>query len=304
MGFLNGLFANEPKSTTATASMPDWMTNAGQDLWKQASGTQKAFEGFGANPFASTSDATKTATGGFGDQYDWMTTGAGKSMLDNLFSRGPQSVSTQGTFDAGDIDKYMNPYVDKALQPALAQITKAADAARNRAKAGATAAGAFGDARHGIVDNGINLNEGQAIGDTASKFYMDAFNQAVGTKQADINRQIGADTTNAGFNQQDFQDKAGLLGQQNSMQSQILQQLFGVGQDADDRAAKSGTFDYNEFIRGQGSDQSQLGFLQQMLSSLASSQDRTTTSTEKGGAGPGWALLGGALSGLAGNAKI
>lgn len=293
--FFRDLFKNEPVRTGQTTSLPGWATAAGEDLWRRGSDAQKPFEGYGSNPYGGTSDDARTAFQGFRDQMNWMQ-GDGANFFKGLMDRDPMKVSTEGTFDAGDISKYMSPYVDNAMQPALAKISEAANAARGRVKSQATGAGSFGDARHGIAENAVNQNESQAIGDTASQFMQQAFNQAVATKQGDLGRKFQADQFNAGQDRQDIATKAGLMGQQQGMMNNLLGQLFQGGQYQDARDTQAGTFDYNEFLRGQGWDQQQIGFLSQLLGSLP--MNRTSTTTQEGGTGPGWGLAGGALAGL------
>lgn len=293
--WLGDLFKNEPVKGTQYSTLPDWATGAARDLWGDASGARKDFIGYGSNPYGSTSDDSRAAFQGIRDQLDWMR-GAGGDFFSGLINRTPQQISTKGTFDDGDISKYISPYVEGAMQPALAKISDAANAARNRVKAQATGAGSFGDARHGIAENAVNQNESQAIGDTASQFMQQAFREAVAAKQGDIARQLGVDQFNAQQGQQDIATKAGLFGQQQGMMNNILQQLLSGGQYQDSRATGAGTFDYNEFLRGQGWDQQQLGFLAQLLSGLP--MNRMSTTERSGGAGPGWGLLGGALGGL------
>lgn len=298
MSFLGGLFKNEPVKTETTSTLPAWASAAGQDVWGQATqAADKPFVAFGSNPYGGTSADSRAAIEGIRDNVNYMTTGGGKDMFADLLGRGPQKVSTEGTFDSGDIAKYMNPYTEAALQPALRKIQEASDAARKRIGAGATAARAFGDARHGITESQLDKNTSQAAGDTASQFMMQAFRDAVATKTGDINRELGADTTNAGLAQQDLANKSNLIGQQNSILTSNLAQLLSGGQYEDSRETQKGLFDLQEFLREQGFDQSQLGWLGQMLAGLP--MDKSQTSTQSGGVGPGYGLVGGALAGLA-----
>src|SRR5690606_35357417 len=97
-----------------------------------------------------------------------------------------QELTTERIVDEsgrlGAIADYFNPYVEQALQPALRKIQEASDDQRRRSGAGATASGAYGDARHGILESQLYRDTGTAMGDVASEFYLDAFRDALGLR--------------------------------------------------------------------------------------------------------------------------
>lgn len=202
---------------------------------------------------------------------------------------GPQRVGYEGTFDAGDISKYVNPYVDAALTPALAKIQEASDAARKRLSAGATSARAFGDARHGIAEADLNASTSQAIGDTASQFMMNAFDRAVGVKQGDLGRKAQTEGQNAAFNEQAlnrlFQGTAAPLsqeGQQQQQQLQAIQALLASGQLQTGQQQAGLDANYQEFLRRTGMDAANIDQLVRTLSSIPIEKGQASTGTQTG----------------------
>ncbi len=95
-----------------------------------------------------------------------------------------------------NIDAYMSPYVQGALNPTLREMATQNDALQNQINAQAAAGGAFGGSRHGIVNAEQNRNYGQAVGDVTAKAYQDAFEKARLSIFQDIGNTLQADTSN------------------------------------------------------------------------------------------------------------
>lgn len=98
--------------------------------------------------------------------------------------------------DVGSIQSYMDPYVQSVLGNTITNIQDAGKRQRNDIGAGATMAGAFGDARHGVVEASQMRDEGRNIGEAANRAYSDAFKDATGRQQYDLNYLAGIDTGN------------------------------------------------------------------------------------------------------------
>jgi len=200
-----------------------------------------------------------------------------------------QRVGYEGTFDAGDISRYISPYVDNALQPALAKIQEASDAARKRLAATATGARAFGDARHGIAEADLNASTSQAMGDTAANFMLQAFDRAVGAKQGDLARESASDAQNAQLGEQAlarlFQGSAAPLGQQGAAQQQqlqALQALLAGGQMQTGQQQASLDAAYQEFLRTYGADAANLAQFAQILGQVPIERGQTATGVQTG----------------------
>jgi len=145
-----------------------------------------------------------------------------------------QQINSQRLVDQGrlgSVNDYMNPFLQQALNPVIRDMQEAGQKQRVGIGANATAAGAFGDARHGIVEAEQMRGEQRNIGDLSSQAYMNAFNTAMAQREADLNRFLGADTTNAANNLQAGQFNVNAL---------MAQQ----GQNAD-RALAAGQFNTN-----------------------------------------------------------
>ncbi len=286
--------------TTGQSSLPSWLTDLAKSTATKASGiADKDYTGYtGPNPFGGQSEDTRSAFQGL---RDWITGGGGAgttATIDKVTSAGPQKVSTEGTFDGDGISKYMNTYTEAALNPALRKISESADAARLRLKSGATGAGSFGDARHGVVESGIDKNQSQAIGDTAGTFMNQAFRDAVSTRGADLGRQLQADTTTANFAEQGLGRQMAGATTRDNQQMGWLRTLLGAGQSQDARDTQAGQFDYGQFTEGRDWDKNQMSWLMQMLQGTPSDKTTTQTSEQTGGPSPWMALLGGLAQGV------
>lgn len=102
---------------------------------------------------------------------------------------------------AKNIDAYMSPYIQSALNPTLREMSTQNDALQNQINAQAAAGGAFGGSRHGIVNAEQNRNYGQAVGDTTAKAYQDAYEKARLSIFQDIGNTLQADTSNQAMQQ-------------------------------------------------------------------------------------------------------
>jgi len=207
----------------------------------------------------------------------------------------------------GAISDYMNPYVEQALQPALRKIYEAADAARKRIGAGATSAGAYGDARHGILEANLNRDVATAAGDTAAQFYMDAFREALGLRGQDLARMTDLDKTNALFQEQALErllkGSGALLdfaGQDQQQQLQAIQALLQSGglQQAKEQAELDAL--YQEFLREYGHDFDVLSAMASAISGVPYSRTQVTTQPNNSGFG----FLGSALGSLLGTEAV
>lgn len=147
-------------------------------------------------------------------------------MVRNLSSQ-PSALNQRLVDEGGSLGKisdYINPYIQNTLNPAIRDIDEAG--ARQRIGIGnnAQSAGAFGDARHGIVEGAQMRGQMQDIGDLSARTYSDAYNTAMS--------QRGADRTSMGAGQQEQMQKAlALLGVGDRQQALTQQGLTAKQQD-------------------------------------------------------------------------
>lgn len=88
----------------------------------------------------------------------------------------------------GAMSDYINPYVSANLDPVIKDIERAAAKERMRIGDMATAAGAYGDARHGVLEGESDRNRVEAIGEAGYRAYSDAWNAGMAARQADLTR--------------------------------------------------------------------------------------------------------------------
>jgi len=105
-------------------------------------------------------------------------------------------AGNDGTYQIQD---YMNPYVGEVFGNTVAEMNRQADVARNEIDSQATMAGAFGDARHGLMSSELDRNLLDQIGQMANQVNSDAYMQAVGMMGSDIDRLSNNFATNAGL---------------------------------------------------------------------------------------------------------
>ncbi|MEP0323317.1 hypothetical protein [Bauldia litoralis] len=127
----------------------------------------------------------------------------GQGYISGAATAGPQSVATERVVDEGgrlgSIESYINPYIDQVLNPALRQIDEGAAMERKRIGDNATGAGAFGDARQGVLEGELGQRVNTARGDVTGRTYSDAFTTAMGQRTSDLDRFLNTDIINANF---------------------------------------------------------------------------------------------------------
>jgi hypothetical protein len=123
-----------------------------------------------------------------------VTGGQGRADMLNegAYGRAAPTLSTKGVMDEsgplGAIAAYMGPYLEQVLNPQIREINEASDRNRRGIGAQAAMAGAFGDARHGVMEGENYEKTNQAITDATGKTYADAFLNALTQRQQDMGR--------------------------------------------------------------------------------------------------------------------
>lgn len=176
--------SGKSKSTTTTSQSNNyepWVTQAGQDVFSNASTNQQN------NPWQAY-DGPSSAD--FGQSwYD-----ANSALSSMLGQTMPQTEAATGSLTQmlGTLDptkttqSYMSPYLDQVLSPTLANINDAyRDQNRNLA-AEATMAGAYGDSAHGVQRSQNELNRLRSIGEATAGAYDKGWTQAIGQKEAEL----------------------------------------------------------------------------------------------------------------------
>ena len=134
-----------------------------------------------------------------------LTAGASQLQTDAFKGIGSLTVPNQGqyapvgsTFGTKQAEAYMNPYLQAALQPQLAELKNQSDIARLDDAARLTRAGAFGGSRQAIMESEARRNLLNKQSNVLDQGYATAYDKAMQQFNADQQRnvqeaQFGAD---------------------------------------------------------------------------------------------------------------
>jgi hypothetical protein len=210
---------------------------------------------------------------------------------------------------AASLNQYIDPNLQRELQPTLDAITRQAAIAKTGpggVGAAATAAGAFGDARQGVENANVDEAAMRQAAQATGQAYQSAFQNAANLRGIDISNLIGTQTANAGLNEQAL---ARVLGSGNAL-TNLAQYTTGTGLNLAQALGQAGTQQqqlaqqqlgnlYNQQLQNLlGPYQYQIPALNSTLAALAPTQPSTQTVQQPNNAG--WQLagaLGGALLG-------
>jgi hypothetical protein len=282
--------------------IPAWLENAGQDVYGKA---KNIFD----TPFQPyTADRVAAPVGDQQNAFQMLrdfnaaggTSGTTQQGID-LINRGAgYRPSTERIVDEngrlGKMADYTNPYTDMALAPTIRALER--DTAQRRMRLGdrANSAGAFGDARHGVLENVIDREGGTAVGDATYRAFADAFDKAMGLRGSDLARFTAGDESAA---TRDLAAGGSLVDAAGKQQSDFMSRLTallttgGIQQQYDQSGMDAG---YEDFLRKQQDPFSKLAALVSTIGGTPYSKTETTTKDD-GGAGM-LSLLGAALGAI------
>ena len=133
---------------------------------------------------------------------------------------GPQNVRTQ-QFTGNQVGQYMNPYLQNALNPQIAELNRAYDITGSQARGQATQAGAFGGSRQALMQAENERNRNMGIANLLGQGYNTAYNQAANQFNAQQQANLQAQLAN---------QQAGLTTGQTNLQAALGVQYLGAGQ--------------------------------------------------------------------------
>lgn len=111
----------------------------------------------------------------------------------NLASTGYDPTKfTTGTFDTAAAQKYMNPYLQTALDPQLKEMQRQSDIQRLSDSARLAKAGAYGGSRQAIMESEARRNLLDKQAGVIGQGYQTAYDKAMGQFNADQGRQMEA----------------------------------------------------------------------------------------------------------------
>jgi hypothetical protein len=94
------------------------------------------------------------------------------------------------------IDPYMSPYTQQVVDTSLQDVERTRQLQQQRNAAAAQAAGAFGGARHGLVESETNRAALRASGDIGAKLRAQGFESAAGRAAQDVGLRADIDRFN------------------------------------------------------------------------------------------------------------
>jgi len=133
---------------------------------------------------------------------------------------------------ARSMNAYINPFQRQVLDSAIGRMTQDRDVAINQIGAAAEGAGAFGGARHGLVESQLYGDVNRNIGELAGNLSLQGFNQAGAFANQDIQNQMGAASGLSGLANQGFgfgQAITGQQAQQGAQQQGLAQNILSGG---------------------------------------------------------------------------
>ena len=106
------------------------------------------------------------------------------------------NLGSTGSISPDMINKYMNPFVDMAINPVIAQLQKAANINSANMTSKAAMSGSFGNSRFGLQQSQNQADLLQQIAATSGAGYRDAYTQAMSAAENEMGRrQQGAQTS-------------------------------------------------------------------------------------------------------------
>jgi len=173
---------------------------------------------------------------------------------------------SSGTFDTNAANQYMNPYLQSALNPQIAEARRQSDITAQQNNAQMTKAGAFGGGRQAILTAENQRNLGTNLAGIVGSGYNTAYNNAQQQFNAEQNR--GLDTQKASEASRQYGADYGI---------KSLDQLSNMGAAQRGIASEGIAADKKAFEEARNAPYDQLKFQSQMLNGLPIQATNYTT---------------------------
>lgn len=198
-------------------------------------------------------------------------------------------VSTPGSVSADQIKGYMDPFTQNVVDTTNADLERQRLQQITQNQGAATAAGAYGGSRHGVVDSLTNEAAQRTMASTDANLRSQGYGTALTAAQADLARSLAAGQSNqsanleAGKANQATTLAAGQSNQSASVAGAGIRQnaaglLGSLGQKEQDVQQTALQSLYQEFLRGQNWGP----MMQQLLNQAAGVIPSGTTGTSTG----------------------
>jgi hypothetical protein len=164
---------------------------------------------------------------------------------------------SSGTFNTAAAQQYMNPYLQSALDPQIAEARRQSDITAQQNNANMTKAGAFGGGRQAILTAENQRNLGTNLAGIVGTGYNTAFNNA--QQQFNTEQSRGLDTQRASEQSRQYGADYGI---------KSLEQLANMGATQRGIESEGIAADTKAFEDARNSPYEQLKFQSQMLNGL------------------------------------
>lgn len=104
---------------------------------------------------------------------------AGTSQLQTKAFTAAEGLTPGATFTGEAVQQYMNPYLQQALEPQIAEARRQADISRSAMLGRLTKSGAYGGGRQAIMESELDRNLLRNLADITGKGYATAFDKAM-----------------------------------------------------------------------------------------------------------------------------
>jgi hypothetical protein len=210
-----------------------WIGEAQQDLVSRSQAiADRPYTPYAGNRVA---DLSQNETSAVGMARDATNFNDSRAYLDKA---GGQVDAVAGSeWNSDTAKKYMDPYIGQVVDNSLKRENTAYQQNQNQIKGNAARSGAFGGSRASLLETQGTGEHLQAVGDITAKGYSAAYQNAIGTWQADNNRRLAASSA--------YTNVGGDISRLNSSQ---ITDLLRTGQADRVLRQANADFDYQQFL--------------------------------------------------------
>jgi hypothetical protein len=276
---------------------PAWYEAAGQENYNRGKAiVDRPYEAYPGTVVPEFSDMTTNT-------LQWMEDNAGtyQPMYDEAGNQ-IRKLSARGDVERGDLQNYMNPYVENVVNRSVDNAERSGRIATRKIRDDFTQARAFGGSRQAIQEGVQQAETSRGVGDLSAKLYSDAYDKGVDAQQKDWARQFQNIASQKGLAESQINAaKAAQLG----LSSDYFNLLSG-GKMLEDKDREKLEETYKKFIEKRDWDKNQLTWLAGLLGitpvghteDITKSEQSVSNTKSKSGMDFG-SILGGGLSLLA-----
>jgi hypothetical protein len=279
-------------TTTSEIKLPEWMNQAGQSTWQEASAAAKAnpIQAY-TGPTAAGSNANLDAAGSVAKNS--VGAGQGDLAMARAFTGAAGSATTPGVryedWNAERMKAYMNPSLEAVQGRTLDAMRRSNSMELDALGDGAQGSKAYGGTRHAVLEAETRTGQGRNIMDYLAESNAKAYDDAYSKFATDRGARMGGEATNAGIAQGDFMrmmqaggQAAGIGGQQQQLNTGDIENLMKTG--LVQQGTEAGQIDgnYQEFLRMQDAPMDRYMQLMGMLSGTPTNKTQVDTSKQKG----------------------